>query len=568
MKKMKNLLSLVLALVMVMAMTLTAMASEGLSSLEGPFEVTIDNQTPGHTYEAYQIFSGNLAKETVFKEEKMVEQLVLSNIVWGTGIKGDEADQAGLLAALKTADTRYAECSNASDVAKVLGELGTDGAKEFAKIVAPYLAGPTGSSTENMENGKTLNYTISGLPAGYYLIQDKAGTLDGDNDAYTEYIMEVLANESVNPKSDVPTVEKKVKEKDDSTNVVTDWQDDADYDIGDVVPFQLTGTLPSDISVYKNYKYVFHDVQSEGLTFDSDSVKVTINGEEVPKEVPNPDPEGVGSVQTYTVSSITTDGCTFEVEFVDIKMVCEAMKIDLSDPDVVKNVKVVVEYNATLNDKAVIGENGNDNKVKLEFSNNPNGEGTGETPEDRVVVFTFELDVYKVYKAGEDDYRPLAGAEFKLEKWVVDAKNPDGVWTEVQLDKDRSNETEFYFKGLDDGQYRLTETETPVGYNKIDPIYFVVASEVDEKLDLTHLTFTQTDNKWVKSDDPTANFVPGPKTGGIKAGFYYTDIVNMKGVTLPETGGIGTTIFTVSGIILVIIAGVLLVTKKRMSKEQ
>ena len=210
MKHTKKLASLLLALVLAFALAVPAFAEDGYS-------ITITNSATGHTYEAYQIFTGDLAEKDGKK--------VLSNIVWGSGIS--EAGKTALNNAATKAETLKTEAD----------------AKAFAKEVAPYLTTAAGSAN-TVTNGK---YVISGLAAGYYLVKDKDGSVTGENDAYTEYIIKVVADVEATPKSDVPEVEKKVEDTNDSTGKTSGWQDSADYDIGDSVPFQLKATLANDV---------------------------------------------------------------------------------------------------------------------------------------------------------------------------------------------------------------------------------------------------------------------------------------------------------------------------------
>ena len=234
MKHIKKLASLLLALVMVFALATTAFADETTT-----YSITINNSAEGHTYEAYQIFTGDLVEKDGTK--------ILSNIVWGSGIS--EAGQTALGDAAAKAETLTTE----ADV------------KAFAKAVAPYLTTAAGSANTPTD-GK---YVISGLDAGYYLVKDKDNSLANTPDAYTEYIVKVVSNVEASPKSDVPEVEKKVKDTNDSTGVTSGWQDSADYDIGDSIPFQLKATLANNVSSYTTYKVVFHDTLSKGLTLNA-----------------------------------------------------------------------------------------------------------------------------------------------------------------------------------------------------------------------------------------------------------------------------------------------------------
>lgn len=537
MKHVKKLASVLLAMVMVMAMTMTAFA-EGETT---PYSITIKNSTEGHTYEAYQIFTGDLSGG------------VLSNIEWGSGIS--EAGQTALLSFGKgNGEAAYASA------AELAAALTKNNIADFAKEAAKYLG--TYSSTDIVTAEGT--YVISDLAAGYYLVKDADKSLSGnDNDAYTSYILKVVKNETVTPKSDVPEMEKKVDDKNDSKTSEdnVNWQDSADYDIGDEVPFKLTGTVASNYDDYKTYYFAFHDVEEDGLTFNADSVKVYVDSTLI--------------TSGYEVVTNNTDGCSFEVIFKDLK------NISIVNAE----SKITVEYTSTLNSNANIGSEGNKNKAHLEFSNNPNEEqkgegdewekpGTGKTPDDVVIVFTYETIIDKVDENGT----ALEGAEFTLYKYDPTNKNAltsgDYVgYVALTMVKAESG-TEFSFTGLDDGKYVLVETTTPAGYNTIEPIEFTVTAthtvlqEEDENKTITLKTLT------VTSDDAvfSANVEAGKVTKlnntekDVASGQIYTEVVNQSGSTLPETGGMGTTIFYVIGSILVLGAAVVMITRKRMAK--
>ena len=514
MKHIKKLASLLLALVMVLSLAVTAFADEPTT-----YSITINNSTAGHTYEAYQIFTGDLATNEAGNK-------VLSNIVWGSGVS--EAGQTALGDAAAKAETLKTEAD----------------AKAFAKAVAPYLTTAAGSAN-TVTDGK---YVISGLAAGYYLVKDQDGSLTGDNDSYTEYIIQVVGNVTATPKSDVPEVQKKVKDINDSTDTTkTDWQDSADYDIGDSIPFQLKATLADNVSSYTTYKVVFHDTLSKGLTYNNDA-KVYIDGTETN-----------GFAVTATVNA---DGITLTVSCDDVKAL-----------NAVNSSAITVEYTAKLNENAVLGSAGNPNEVYLEYSNNPNksengNNETGETPKDVVIVFTYKTIINKV----DSENAPLTGAAFKLEKLIKGKDGAAGTWTTVKEFTVDETTPSFTFSGLDDGQYKLTETKTPAGYNTIDPIYFVIEATHDATADTPALTVLKaylTDENGNKKtevkDGETVNIDLG--TVDLTAGSITTTVVNKSGSELPSTGGIGTTIFYVLGSILVIGAAVLLVTKKRMSTK-
>ena len=514
MKHIKKLASLLLALVMVLSLAVTAFADEPTT-----YSITINNSTAGHTYEAYQIFTGDLATNEAGNK-------VLSNIVWGSGVS--EAGQTALGDAAAKAETLKTEAD----------------AKAFAKAVAPYLTTAAGSAN-TVTDGK---YVISGLAAGYYLVKDQDGSLTGDNDSYTEYIIQVVGNVTATPKSDVPEVQKKVKDINDSTDTTeTDWQDSADYDIGDSIPFQLKATLANNVSSYTTYKVVFHDTLSKGLTYNNDA-KVYIG-----------DTETNGFTVTATVNA---DGGT-----TTLTVSCDDVKaLGAGNSSV-----ITVEYTVKLNENAVLGSAGNPNEVYLEYSNNPNNSEngknyTGETPKDVVIVFTYKTIINKV----DSENAPLTGAAFKLEKLIKGKDGAAGTWTTVKEFTVDETTTSFTFSGLDDGQYKLTETKTPVGYNTIDPIYFVIEATHDETADAptlktlnAYLTDANGNKQTEMKDGESVNIDLG--TVDLTAGSITTTVVNKSGSKLPSTGGIGTTIFYVLGGVLVLAAVVLLVTKKRMS---
>ena len=513
MKHSKKLASLLLALVMVLSLAVTAFADESTT-----YSITINNSTAGHTYEAYQIFTGDLATNEAGNK-------VLSNIVWGSGVS--EAGQTALGDAATKTETLKTEAD----------------AKAFAKAVAPYLTTAAGSAN-TVTDGK---YVISGLAAGYYLVKDQDGSLIGDNDSYTEYIIQVVGNVTATPKSDVPEVQKKVKYINDSTDTTkTDWQDSADYDIGDSIPFQLKATLADNVSSYTTYKVVFHDTLSKGLTYNKDA-KVYIDGTETN-----------GFTVTATVNA---DGTT------TLTVSCDDVKaLGAGNSSV-----ITVEYTAKLNENAVLGSAGNPNEVYLEYSNNPNksengNNETGETPKDVVIVFTYKTIINKV----DSETKPLTGAAFKLEKLIKGEDGAADAWTTIKEFAVDGTTTSFTFSGLDDGQYKLTETKTPVGYNTIDPIYFVIEATHGETADVptlktlnAYLTDANGNKQTEMKDGESVNIDLG--TVDLTAGSITTTVVNKSGSELPSTGGIGTTIFYVLGGVLVLAAVVLLVTKKRMS---
>ena len=494
MKKVKRMLALLAAFALVLAMAVPAFADEAnLYTISVP-------AGSNHTYKIYQIFTGDYSAGK------------LSNVKWGQnsknrgeGVNFDIKVAQSVLDELAAVNTT--EATDADKLAVI---------KKYADLDSKEVATVTHSNSAK-------------VAPGYYLFKDTTTTAENE-----VYITEVVGDVTIKAKnSNVPGFEKKLKDTNDTEGTTTDWQDVADHDIGDAIPFKLEGTVPADYTEYTSYYFAFHDEEESGLTFNSNSIKVYVDDAEIKTG--------------FEVKTSTTDGCSFEVVFSNLK-----------DINAVRaGSKIRVEYTSTLNDNAVIGGNGNLNKAKLQYSNNPrNVESKGETVWDNVVVFTYQVVVNK-YANSVGENNKLAGAEFTLTKKLKDStpkvitavKSPDGK--------------QFTFKGLDDGVYTLTETVTPGGYNTIDPITFTVTA--------TH--GTEWDGEGVRGDLITAftgnaasgeiTFTPDKGTGALT-----TNVINKSGTVLPSTGGMGTTVFYVVGGGLMAVAVVLLGTKKRMENKR
>ena len=512
MKTVKSAFSLLLALVLTLALSITAFAAE-------TYTITITNDKTGHTYEAYQIFAGDLTEKDGNK--------ILSNITWGSGVT-----DAGKTA-LGDAAEKAASLKNEAD------------AKAFAEEVAKYLQNPTESTAGSG------SYTISGLSAGYYLVKDKDNTLSDQDDFYTAYIMQVVGNVTAEPKGEKPGLDKQIKHNDDNS-----WGVVGDNQIGDTVEFRTISDVP-DTTGYETYTYKISDTMSAGLTSNVKSasdvtIKVNDTGDAL-------------STDYYT---LTADGNTFTVT-VDI---LKAVK----DGKVTKGDKLYAYYTGVLNaDAKVYDEGKQDNAAHLEYSNNPNGEGTGKTTDKKVYDWTFKMGVNKVDKSGN----ALTGAKFVLSKSgtlkVADLKCDETGTPTVTTDliglvkvSDSvyrvalTGETNIVYaidagqpviKGLDDNvTYYLYETKAPAGYNLLsEPVSFKITAQYNA------------DGSALATGSPTVTVGSGEPSTTLTA-----NVVNQSGAELPSTGGIGTTIFYVLGGLLVVGAGVLLVTRKRMNSEK
>ena len=481
----------------------SATAAENTTATTNPtITFPTDTKYQDHTYEVYQIFTGDF------------DGKVLSNVKYGVN-------------GTKTAGTEVT-----AEELKQLTDVNVEGKTDQEKLDVI----KTFAKLENPVATLTKTDTSYKAAPGYYLIKDKDNTVGG-NDANTLYITKVVDDVTISPKSDVPSFQKKVKDTNDTTGDTSNWQDSADYDIGDEVPFQLKATLPSNYADYKTYYLAFHDVEEKGLSFNPNSVKVAVNGTSV-------------DASNYTVKTAKdlTDGCTFEVVFTDLKTAVAAKN----------GSEITVDYTSTLTANATLGNQGNVNKARLQFSNNPNSEQggestpTGETPWDNVIVFTYKVVVNKV----NENKEALKGAAFKLEK-----KLKDGTTKPVK-EFTAGEDTSFTFSGLDDGDYVLTETTTPAGYNTIKPITFTVTA--DHKVEWT--TGEHTDVLTSLSGNAASGEITlaADKT----AGSLTADVVNVKGSNLPSTGGMGTTVLYAAGAAIVLVAafGIAFAVRRRNAR--
>lgn len=485
------------------AMAVAGFAGASTATAADTYDITVP-QTDSHTYSVYQVFTGDLSEGT------------LSNIKAGKNFNASNG--AG------DNDTDLTAAEAAEKIAKV-----SDTATDTEKL-------ETISKFVNL-NGEAFGTVSKDVPLsaapGYYLFKDQNAVTG--NDAATLFIVKVNGPVTVNRKADKPTFEKKVKDVNDSTGDKTNWQDSADYDVNDEVPFQLTATLPTneaDFAAYKTYKLVFHDRQSAGLTFNKKSVVVKYGDKTL----------GAGS---YTVTENPEDKGTFDITIADAKAVKDAEDNAIT---VAAGGKFTVEYTSTLNENAVIGSTGNPNEASLEFSNNPNvgGEGeTGKTTTDKVIVFTYQLDINKTFNGGTPAENDLP--KFKLYKFDSTTNDYTIDRGEVTITKTEDDKYTASFKRVDDGKYKLVETKTPAGFNTAADTLFEITADHD-----------------VESDNPQLTVLKINTTAGnTTTGTVTADVVNQKGSNLPSTGGMGTVLLYVAGIAVFVLAGATLVMALR-----
>ena len=508
MKKMKKVMALALSFMMVVAMSVATFA--GSTAGSSTCTITAPAGTD-HTYGIYQIFTGDLSGTT------------LSNLKWGANSKraegvnvGDDVD-ASVIAALTAVN------SAANDTAKLA-------------VIEKYV------DLDSAPVKTISDKAIYSAQAGYYLIKDNA-SLTGKDEAYTKYIVAVVGDLTITPKSVKPSVDKQVQDEVADAEEGADsegWGESADHAINESFKFKLIATLPvsTHYNDYQKYAVKFTDTMSAGVTFESIK-SVTVDGIAV-------DANG------YTCSATAGQaGGDWTLFIADLKTISG---VDLADGAVVE-----VVYNAHLNEMATVnhttGTTDNKNTVSLEYSNNPNvgGEGDmGKTQEDHVWVFTYEVDNTKV----DQNKDPLPGAGFRLYKGTNTSNEVELIYddtlkayrpvkgSEVAQEMTSADKTgKFNIVGLDAGTYTLVETTTPARYNTCAPIT---------------ITIEATHKEAATGDSATTTIDNGKST-------MTNEVINKSGSTLPTTGGMGTTIFYVVGSILVLGAAILLITKKRMS---
>ena len=550
-KAIKKLLAALLAVAMVCAMAIPAFAFESWETKE--------DLNKNHDYIAFQIFKGVISSK---------DNPMLSGVTWGSHITNPD----DFLKKLKDAPIIGAQfhsidatdATDAATVQKVLAVISKwhdsdDDSIAFARFVCHYLYSNGAAPDSDIVGG---NSSITIPEAGYYLIVDTINFSNGDYyHAYNSFLLvnvpqavQTSYNVTINHKVVKPTVEKKVYDNFDNQDGTStgDFGSSADHAINEKFQFQLIAKLPAGrdegraYDYYDKYTVCFNDTLSEGITYDGlDSVVIESNG--TPYDITND-----SSKYDIDISNLKSQKSqnSFVVKIHDVKN-CVA---NLND-----GATITVTYTAHLNDKAYVniagGSTSNINKVYLTYSNNPKDESSiGKTPESTpVYVYTYQLNNTK-YHDDDNPNNVLAGAGFRLysdeachdEDEIKLKMNDDDTYSRDFSTEGKGVEMisgqdgQFNVKGLDAGTYYLKETKTPDGYSacKVIPVTIKADHSRNDQVNLEGSNLTN-------------------------------DIVNIKagGITLPSTGGIGTTLFYVVGGGLMVAAIVLLVTKKRMENK-
>lgn len=523
MKAIKRIMSMLLVLTMTMGLAVAAFAAEpelqplsveqnGVITVSGPQltnkDVTIvrmfkENIGSGNTTVGYTLES---AWQTFFNKKLNKSE--------GTNATSQEAYEY---------------------VAKLLSEqTGTKGTTliEFAKEAkAAYKANTTAFSTLVMTQTAVDNnsVTFNNVTSGYYLVLPATGSTGVDR--VTDAILVNVSNShpaNVKLKTEYPTVDKTVTPEGGQGNSAQ---------IGDKLTFKLQSKVPN-MADYKTYFFAFKDTMSKGLTLDVGSIKVSVGGQEVTKDTD----------YTVATNTVETDKTQLTITFADLKKVNGATA----------GAQIVVEYTATLNEKAEIGQNPNTNKVEVEYSNDPSSESHGTSEPDITYSYTFDI---KVHKYGNDNKETLLpGAVFQLQTSdgtpIKLVKESETVYRVATAADQSSVDTfltvataDIQIKGLKAGKYQLKEITAPEGYNPLaKPVEFEIQAgyEEDGKLSAGYPKYV------VGAAQATESNV--------------IEIQNRNGTYLPETGSIGTIGLTLAGVALVI-GGVGFTSRKKKEQE-
>ena len=547
-----------------MAVAGFAGASTAMADTTNKTNITISDATNGDEFSAYRLLNLTTSTEGATTNYSYTVnnkyQTVLKQAI--NELNGDAAGAPTTDAEIIDYITKNVASNDSTDATKVT-------ARKFAETVRTKITSDSSiTADETTTKTESQEAQFTNMDQGYYLIvQTAAAGTDGNT--MSQVILDTHGQSATNVtvKKDSVSLTKKVQENQDGVNnpAADNWQDGADYNIGDMVPFQLTGTLPTDYANYNAYKYVFHDSASNGLTFNADDaeLKVYAVNHDVKTELKKA--ADASDATGYNVIATGLTGETFQVQFADLK---QAQAAESSETVTInKDTKIVVEYKAKLNNDAKRGAMGNPNEAWLEFSNDQynTGEGspTGKTPHDKVIVFTFDIVVNK-YKNQVDSEHKLNNAGFTL------YKSTDGVsWTKAQELKNDTNSTNvFQFTGLDSGYYKIEESKVPDGFTKADDLIFKVVATYDtDSADpsLTKLEVKDASDNVISTGENAKFTLTGISYDGSTSANAQinTDIVNKSGSQLPSTGGMGTVLLYVAGIAVFVLAGATLVMALR-----
>lgn len=528
-KTIKKLLAALLAVAMVCAMAIPAFAYD-----------TEEDIDKNHCYDAFQIFDGVVSDDNT-----------ISNVDWGQNIPHHK-DFLDKLRADPTLNSKFANADSLQEVLDVMKDWTTsdDNSIAFARFVCNYIyTDANANSVPVKQGGHTGGFEVP--KPGYYLIVDTSTFSDGDSyHAYNSFLLKVTKanyHVQITPKVEKPTVEKEVYDNNDigSTGENNGWGSSADHAINEEFKFRLIAKLPASegraYDYYNKYTVCFNDTLSNGISFDRlDKVEITNGDGSTPQVI------------TDTHYKLDEGGLpsSFKLSIDDVKTCASGLNLN-------NGATITVTYTAHLNENAAVnGSADNKNSVRLQYSNNPRPDGEywgytpNYTPESEVYVYTYQLNNTKL--AENEHGAPLKDVGFRLYS-DADYKNEvelyqDGKFyypiknasNKQAVEMKSAEDGTFNVKGLDAGTYYLKETTTPEDFT---PCSVIPPVTITANHNGNHVEFDSSK--------------------------LSTTIINKKagGITLPSTGGIGTTIFYVVGGGLMVAAIVLLVTKKRMENK-
>lgn len=539
-KVIKKLLAALLAVAMLCAMAIPAFAG------------TEGDITTWHSFSAFQIFKGDV-------EGNDIKDFKISNVTWGSNIADNPAAFLDQLKADSTLGTQFqfidaTDANTAQKVLEVISKWDDSDANSiaFARFVCHYLYPDANAKPKPAVESGCGSNSFHFDEAGYYLVVDTTPFNPGDFDhAYNSFLLMVTKgnwNVPITPKAEKPSVKKEVFDNFDNQDGTSTgvFGSSADHAINEKFQFKLTATLPASTDhaydYYDTYAVCFKDTLSEGITYDGpNSVVIKSNN----------NTNNITDTLKYTINTDNLETQNyFEVNIPDVKACAKDAGFDLND-----GATITFTYTAHLNEKAYVnigsGSTDNKNSVQLKYSNNPRpGDYWGTTPKSEVYVYTYQLNNTK--RAETENGTPLPGAGFRLysnkdcteEQEIKLKKNTtDGTYspyfgTDAGDEMFSDEHGQFNVKGLDAGTYYLKETNPPKDYSACANKEIVISATHDGN----HVSLS---------------------------GNLSTTIINKKdgGITLPSTGGIGTTLFYVVGGGLMVAAIVLLVTKKRMENK-